>query len=121
MKQRRASGALIACVTLISAATHLQATAIHTFTQAQSGNRTSSQPEPAAAIDDEIDAGESANDEPKRRLIKWNEYEGPLFTIRVGGGYLYDYVAFTQDENSKEQVDVEDQWKLRDARVLFSG
>ena len=72
-------------------------------------------------IDSEIDALESYNFKAPRRLVKWNEYEGPAFTIRVGGGYLHDYVSFVQDDVSKQQVDVEDQWKLRDARVLLSG
>jgi phosphate-selective porin OprO/OprP len=72
-------------------------------------------------IDREIDALESYNFKAPRRLVKWNEYEGPAFTIRVGGGYLYDYVSFVQDDVSKQQVEVDDQWKLRDARVLFSG
>ena len=75
----------------------------------------------AATIDESIDAGEAQGETPVRRLVKWNEYDGPLFTIRVGGGYLYDYVAFKQDDASTQQVDVDDQWKLRDTRVLFSG
>jgi phosphate-selective porin OprO/OprP len=96
---------------------------------AQAPPASAQQPQPANGttetiqppIDDEIDALESYNLKSPRRLVKWNEYEGPAFTIRVGGGYLYDYVSFAQDEVSKQQIAVEDQWKLRDARVLLSG
>src|SRR5262245_29405008 len=76
---------------------------------------------PETPIDDEIDAAESDNPKFKRKLIRWNEYESPFLTLRVGGGYLYDYASFVQDDVSKEQVEVDDQWKLRDTRVLFSG
>ena len=85
--------------------------------QQPAANPTDQQP----PIDEEIDAAESDNPKFKRKLIRWNEFDGPFLTLRVGGGYLYDYVSFAQDDVSKEQIDVEDQWKLRDTRVLFSG
>src|SRR5262245_35528006 len=37
------------------------------------------------AIDDTIEAGEAEAVEPRRKLVTWNEYEGPFFTIRMGG------------------------------------
>ncbi len=43
---------------------------------------------------------------PRRDLVHWNEYQGPHFTIRVGGGFLYDFSAFAQDKESKEQIAV---------------
>jgi phosphate-selective porin OprO/OprP len=89
---------------------------------AQSTSSTASQQNGGQGpIDDTMDAGESANDAPARRLVKWNEYEGPWFSIRLGGGYLYDYAAFVQDEESEQQVTVTDQWKMRDGRILLSG
>jgi|RhiMethySRZTD1v2_1073278.scaffolds.fasta_scaffold00032_38 phosphate-selective porin OprO and OprP len=75
----------------------------------------------AAQLDDTIEAGEADAEAPARRLITWNEYEGPLFTIRVGGGVLYEYAAYAQDENSKTQVDLAPEAKVRDTRVLFKG
>lgn len=75
-----------------------------------------SQPAP---IEDEITAAES--DAPRRKLVKFNEIEGPIGSIRVGFGLLYDYAAFSQDANSEEQVDLESQWKYRDGRLLLSG
>ena len=53
--------------------------------------------------------------------MNWNEYDGPLFSIRMGGGFLYDYAAYAQDENSEEQIDPSPDGKLRDFRVLFRG
>jgi phosphate-selective porin OprO/OprP len=75
-----------------------------------------------APIENTIDAGESDNVAPARRLVSWNEFDGRLFSIRFGGGYLYDYATYSQDANSKQQFpDLEADGKLRDARVLFKG
>jgi phosphate-selective porin OprO/OprP len=73
-----------------------------------------------AAIDDTITAAES--DAPARRLVKFNEFEGPLGSIRVGFGLLFDYATYEQDEASMEQVEeLSPEWKYRDGRVLLSG
>jgi hypothetical protein len=74
-----------------------------------------------ATIDDTMEAGEAEAAEPRRRLVKWNEYEGPSFAIRFGGGVLYDYAADAQDAGSKQQFDLTPQGKVRDARVLLKG
>lgn len=58
---------------------------------------------------------------PRRRLVKWNEYEGPLFTLRVGAGFLVDAATYTQDDPSKEQMDLEPGLKIRDSRLIISG
>ena len=80
--------------------------------------QTTPDPQPPA-IDDSITAAES--DAPARRLVHFNEYEGPLGSIRIGGGVLYDYAAFGQDANSQQQVALDSQWKYRDGRILLSG
>lgn len=74
-----------------------------------------------SAIDDTIQAGEASAEAPARDLVKWNHYQGPLGSIRMGAGYLLDYATYAQDENSKEQFDLSPDLKLRDFRVLFSG
>ena len=43
-------------------------------------------------------AGGSSADPPARRLVKWNEYEGPLFTLRASAGVILDAGTFAQDE-----------------------
>ena len=68
-----------------------------------------------------LDAAEAEGGEPRRGLTRWNEYEGPYFTMRVGGGFLYDYVAYSQDEESKEQLTLRPTSGLRDFRLLFKG
>lgn len=72
-----------------------------------------------SAVDDTITAAES--DAPARRLVKFNEYEGPLGSIRIGFGLLWDYATYEQDEQSQEQFDLVPQWKYRDGRLLLSG
>ncbi len=76
---------------------------------------------PAQAIDDTIEAGEADAKEPARSLVEWNHYEGPFFTIRAGGGVLFDYAAYRQDDSSKQQFDLNPEFKVRDVRVLLKG
>src|SRR4051812_21070954 len=68
-----------------------------------------------------VSAGEAEADPPPRRMGKWDEYEGPFFTIRVGAGLLVDYATYDQDAPSKEQRDLEPGFKLRDSRFVISG
>lgn len=86
------------------------------YPQVTSGQQLQSAPD-----DDTIEAGEADAEVPRRRLINWNEYEGPFFTIRMGGGLLYDYAAFSQDDESAQQLQTESGSKVRDGRVLFKG
>src|SRR5262245_54558111 len=72
-------------------------------------------------LDDTLEAGDDEVAEPVRRLVNWNEYDGRLFSIRMGGGALYEYAAFSQNEASKEQIALFPKPKLRDARFLFKG
>jgi phosphate-selective porin OprO/OprP len=68
-----------------------------------------------------VSAGEADAEPPRRRLVKWNEYDGPLFTLRLGGGVLVDYATYAQDEASKEQVQLSSGFKIRDSRVVLGG
>jgi phosphate-selective porin OprO and OprP len=74
-----------------------------------------------AAVTATMEAGESDADVPLREFVKWNEYQGPLSTLRFGGGFLYDYAAYNQDDVSEQQVDFSDGAKLRDFRFLLKG
>ena len=73
---------------------------------------------PPPSIENTIEAEEPM---PRRDLVHWNEYEGPHFTIRVGGGFLYDFSAFAQDKESKEQIAVLPAFQVRDARLIMGG
>ena len=87
-----------------------------------SNRRPSPAPSQAPHIDDTMEAGEGEAEAPRRRMVSFNEYDGPIGTIRVGFGFLSDYVAYGQDANSKEQFpDLSPQWKMRDSRILFHG
>lgn len=73
------------------------------------------------AVNATMVAGESEADEPARQFVRWNEFEGPISTLRFGGGFLYDYAWYDQDDASKQQVTFEDGSKLRDFRFLLKG
>jgi phosphate-selective porin OprO/OprP len=89
------------------------------LTQSQAFAQSKASEEASGLITTPEDAGEG--DEPKRRLVSWNEYEGPYFTLRVGGGLLYDYADYIQDDESEEQLDLVPTVDLRDFRFLLKG
>jgi phosphate-selective porin OprO and OprP len=72
-------------------------------------------------INDTLEAGDDEAGKPARKLVSWNEYEGKVFTFRFGGGFLYEYAAYAQDDASKEQFTLYPTPKLRDTRLLLSG
>jgi phosphate-selective porin OprO/OprP len=72
------------------------------------------------SLDETMEAGES-DEEHKRKLISWNEYHSPYFTIRFGAGLLYEFDAYSQDEQSKEQFSLLPTEKIRDFRFLLNG
>jgi phosphate-selective porin OprO and OprP len=78
-------------------------------------------PEPPATLDDTLEAGDADMPEPRRKLVAWNEYEGPYLTLRVGGGVLYEGAAYAQDAESEQQFDLEPEARFRDARFLLKG
>jgi phosphate-selective porin OprO and OprP len=78
-------------------------------------------PSPNATLENTIEAGESSDEPPRRELVHWNEYKGPYFTMRVGGGILVDTTAYAQDTESKEQIKLSPELKLRDARLILRG
>jgi phosphate-selective porin OprO/OprP len=84
--------------------------------QSQQTATTSPQP----TLENTIDAEESS-EPPERRLVKWNEYHGPYFTMRFGLGLLLDVAGFAQDENSKKQIKMHPDERLRDFRFILGG
>src|SRR3954467_4099010 len=55
-------------------------------------------------LENTIDAQESS-EPPERKMVRWNHYEGPYFTIRWGAGLLYEVAGYQQDDTSKEQIE----------------
>ena len=72
-------------------------------------------------LDDQLDAAEADGIGPRRKLVDWNHYEGPYFTVRVGGNFGYDYAAYAQDTESKEQMTLSPAHGVRDFRLTFKG
>lgn len=79
-----------------------------------------SQAEPTETLETTIDATE-ADERPKRSLVRWNQYKGPYFTLRFGAGFLVDVAGFAQDENSKRQIEMHPDERLRDFRFILGG
>ena len=54
-------------------------------------------------------------------LGNWNEFDGPGSSLKIGGGFLYEFAGYIQDEASKEQISMKSQFKVRDFRFTMSG
>lgn len=76
---------------------------------------------PESTLERTLEAGESGVQEPRRKLVRWNEFDGPFSTLKFGAGILYEYAAYAQDEQSKQQFTLEPEAKVRDFRFLFKG
>jgi phosphate-selective porin OprO/OprP len=74
-----------------------------------------------STIDTKVEAGGEELEAPSQRLLKWNELDGPVTTLRFGFGFLVDGVSYLQDHNSKKQFDLEPDFGLRDFRLLLKG
>jgi phosphate-selective porin OprO/OprP len=72
-------------------------------------------------LDNTLEAGEAGGEGPRRKLISWNEFDGKYATIRVGGGFLYEFDAYAQDDDSKKQFRMNPDDKVRDMRLLLKG
>jgi phosphate-selective porin OprO and OprP len=72
-------------------------------------------------LDDQIDAAEGEGDFPVKKVNGWNEFEWDALTLRIGGGFLYDYAAYAQDGDSKEQMTLSPAGGVRDFRLLMKG
>ena len=89
--------------------------------QQPSGGQQSPGTKPATLDDTPPEAGDEELGEPARKLVKFNEFDGEHATFRFGGGFLYEYAAYSQDESSKEQFALFPTPKVRDARILLKG
>jgi len=61
-------------------------------------------------------------EEPARRLVSWNHYEGRWFSIRLGGSFMEDFVGYAQNQASINQVGpLDTAVELRSVRLTASG
>jgi phosphate-selective porin OprO and OprP len=75
---------------------------------------------PESTLEVTIDARES-DEPPDRSLVRWNQYEGPYFTMRAGAGFLIELAGYAQDDNSKQQIELSPDQRLRDFRFILGG
>src|SRR3954471_4300891 len=61
--------------------------------------------------------------DPEQEVLssKAYEYNQEYFSIRFGGGLLFDYNGYQQDAESKQQVDLNNEIGIRDLRFLVGG
>jgi phosphate-selective porin OprO and OprP len=57
---------------------------------------------------------------------RWRLFPGRLTTLKLGGGFLYEFAGFSQDEDAKRQMDslgtpLESTFDVRDFRITASG
>jgi phosphate-selective porin OprO/OprP len=70
----------------------------------------------------ELTAGEADNEPMRRNLLRRLEWNLGFTTVHVGGGLLFEWIAYSQDSASKEQFpDLTPQYKFRDGRFLLGG
>jgi len=88
----------------------------HAWGQQPSPGQQSSNAKPDSLDDTPPEAGDEELAVPARKLISFNEFNGDQVTFRVGGGFLYEYAAYSQ-----EQFALFPTPKVRDARIVFKG
>jgi len=93
----------------------------HAWGQQPSPGQQSSNAKPDSLDDTPPEAGDEELAVPARKLISFNEFNGDQFTFRVGGGFLYEYAAYSQNQQSEEQFALFPTPKVRDARIVFKG
>jgi phosphate-selective porin OprO/OprP len=72
-------------------------------------------------IDDALDAEEGDDAVVASQRSRWNEWDNRFFTMRFGGGLLYDFANFSQDPDSAKQVMWSQTEALRDLRLTAGG
>lgn len=134
MRQRRADGLVdrkLAKLVLFTAWLFLSLSFV-SFAQDSGGNSADADPpgqpqklntpsDPTIESTIQADEGDESEVVRERQFTSWNQYEGKHITARAGGGFLVDFVAFAQDQESKEQFSLSPGFKLRDFRFLLAG
>ena len=48
----------------------------------------------------------------------WYQFDGPASTLKIGGGFLYEFAGYSQDETGKQQMDSADAliWHIHTAQ-----
>lgn len=72
----------------------------------------------------EIFEVDSVPSQPKNR--RWNLFPGKFTSFKLGGGFLYEFAGYSQDQAGLQQMDsigtpLEPKFKVRDFRLVASG
>jgi phosphate-selective porin OprO/OprP len=87
-------------------------------------------PASLAVADEDAEPEQNAKDEqlfagePDQQPVSaggWNTYDGEYVTARFGGGLLLDFSTYNQNADSREQMALAPDGKVRDFRLLLSG
>ena len=95
------------------------------YAQSPDPNADPAAPAPPAAdstYTDTLDAAEADGDVPRRRLISWNEYEGPYFiTARRAAASSTTTPVTRRTTTARRRADWSDKADLRDFRFMLKG
>jgi phosphate-selective porin OprO and OprP len=118
---RTASSGMLAVATMLLCLPSALAGQAPSQSGQPSGSQAPSTQPPQETLDTTIEAGDEELPTPAHDLVKWNHYDGDLFHIRLGAGFLYDGAAYAQNAASEEQFDLTRATKVRDARFIIKG
>lgn len=76
---------------------------------------------PDPSVSTASDAAQASGDMPESAWVKFNHWDWKRFSLRWGGGFLWDYSTYSQDEDSQEQLTLDADSDLRDFRVIVKG
>src|SRR4249920_3284589 len=60
---------------------------------------------PSGTTGEELEVLDSTKVQTRWRDKRWRLFPGKYSTLKLGGGFLYEYAGFRQDENSRRQMD----------------
>jgi len=69
----------------------------------------------------ELTAGEADGERLRRDLLPGTDGDLGFTTLHIGAGFLFDVAGFVQDEESEQQVTIDEGFKIRDFRLLANG
>jgi phosphate-selective porin OprO/OprP len=81
---------------------------------------------PSGTTGEELEVVDSSKVPTKWKYERWRLFPGKLSTLKLGGGFLYEYAGYIQDENSRRQMDslgskLEPTFAVRDFRIVAGG
>jgi phosphate-selective porin OprO/OprP len=78
--------------------------------------------EPSELSSEPMRSNSADAEEPARRLISWNHYEGKWFSFRIGGSAMGDVSGYSQNQGSIDQVgELDTNTQFRALRLTASG